>query len=154
MKALLVALPFNTLACGMSIIVICIGCRIEQTTRPSDVRVEVTGPTEQAGVQSGGGNVGGTTPVPLPDGIVLVFEPREIEGPPGTNATVKVIAVTTNGVEVPSFDVESAKSSDPTIASVSDIDGRFVTYRLNSFGSTAAIIKAAGTERAITIWVK
>jgi hypothetical protein len=49
--------------------------------------------------------------------------------------------------------VESGRSSNPFIASVSQIDGRVVQYRLNNIGATSAIIKAAGTERSILIWV-
>jgi hypothetical protein len=151
MKALLVALPFNTIACGMSIIVICIGCRIEQTTNPTSVSVEGIGTSDQSAGQVGNGV--GVENVPQPGEIVLTFNPPEVEGAPGDNVNVVVTAIGPNGLEIPSFNVESGRSSNPFIASVSQIDGRVVQYRLNNIGATSAIIKAAGTERSILIWV-
>ncbi len=152
MKALLVALPFNTIACGMSIILICIGCRIEQTTNPSSVAVEGVGTSDQSAAGQVG-NEPGVENVPQPGEIVLTFEPPEVEGAPGDNVNVVVTAIGPNGLEIPSFVVESGRSSNPFVASVAEIDGRIVRYRLNNIGATSAIIKAAGTERSILIWV-
>lgn len=152
MKALLLALPFNFIACGMSIIVLCIGCRIEQTTNPSSVAIEGIGTSDQsASGQTGTGT--GVENVPQPGEIALTFQPPEVEGAPGDNVNVVVTAIGPNGLEIPSFNVASARSSNPFIASVSQIDGRVIQYRLNNIGATSAIIKAAGTERSILIWV-
>ncbi len=152
MKALLVALPMNTVACCLSIIM-CIGCRIEQVTNPSAVTIEGIGTSDQSATGTQGTDPGAADD-PQPGEIVLTFDPTEVEGAPGDNVNVTVTAIGPNGREIPSFDVLSARSSNPFIASVLEIDGRVIQYRLNNVGATSAIIKAVGTERSILIWVK
>lgn len=154
MKALLAALPFNSIACGMSIIAICIGCRIEQSAAPTEVTVEVTQPIgSQQGVE-GQGLPPENLPEPGGATVILVADPSDIEGRPGTSVWVTVSAFTVGGTEVGSFQVDDARVTNPLIARKGEIIGRLVQFRLIALGSTSAVISAADTTTSISIWVR
>ena len=150
MKALIAVLPFNAIACSMAVI-ICVGCSVEQTTTPSSVSVDISQPIEGTGVTTGP-----TPPAPTPpstgDVVSLVFDPPSVTGSAATSVVVKVIALDEAGNEVPSVNL-TVKVSDPAIATLKDVDGRFVSFSLVSAGTTTAIITAAGAQASLVITV-
>jgi len=124
-----------------------LGCT-EITTTPSSVSVDIANPTT--------GTVGTGTVVPpivLPVGVTLIADPPDIEGNPGQSIWVTVTAFK-DGLEVAGFDVDGARVINPLIANVADIDGRQVQFRLNSLGSTSAIIEALGAFVPLSVWVR
>lgn len=151
MKALIAVLPFNAIACSMAVM-ICVGCSVEQTTTPSSVSVDILQPIESTGVDTGGTPPGPTQPREPGDVVSLVFDPPSITGPAPSSVVVKVIALDEAGDEVRSVNL-TVRMSDPLIASVKDVDGRFVSFSLKSTGTTTAVITAAGAQGALPITV-
>ena len=151
MRALLAFLPFNATACSMAVL-ICIGCKVEQTTTPSSVSVDILQPIESTGVDTGGTPPDPTQPREPGDVVSLVFDPPSITGSAPSSVVVKVIALDQAGDEVRSVDL-TVRMTDPLVASVKGIDGRFVSFSLKSTGTTTAVITAAGAQGALPITV-
>ncbi len=150
MKALVAVLPFNAIACSMAVI-ICVGCKVEQTTTPSSVSVDILQPIESTGVDVTP-PTGPTQPRDPGDVVSLVFDPPSITGSAPSSVVVKVIALDQAGDEVRSVNL-TVRMSDPLVASVKDVDGRFVSFSLKSTGTTTAIVTAAGAQGALPITV-
>ncbi len=151
MRALLAALPLNAIACSISIM-ICIGCKVEQTTTPSSVSVDILQPIESTGVDTGGTPPAPTQPREPGDVVSLVFDPPSITGSAPSSVVVKVIALDQTGDEVRSVNL-TVRVTDQGVASVKGIDGRFVSFSLKSSGTTTAIVTAAGAQASLVITV-
>jgi hypothetical protein len=65
---------------------------------------------------------------------------------------VQVIALNQAGQEIPSVSL-TVIVSDSSVATVKDIDGRFVSFSLVSAGVTSAIVTAAGAQAQFVITV-
>lgn len=120
------------------------GCtEIAQIVNPSPVNV-VVNPDGTTVPGTGGGTPAGA--------VSLTLEPPSpISIAAGKNASVKVIAKT-SGVEVPTQNLQVA-ISDLSVASVAEIDGRFVKFSGNTDGTTVAVISANGVQVGILIQV-
>ena len=124
-----------------------LGCT-EVVTTPSSVTVEIANPTNQA---AGAAVV--PPPVVLPNGVTLVADPPDIEGPPGASIWVTITAFK-DGLEVAGFDVDDARVINPLIASKVTIEGRQVQFRLNTPGVSSAIVEALGAFVSLSVWVR
>jgi hypothetical protein len=121
---------------------------VNQIVEPTSVDVNVSTPSGT--VETG---TGGTPPAPGDnDPVSLVFEPPSITAPSGTSVVVQVIALNQAGQEIPSVSL-TVIVSDSSVATVKDIDGRFVSFSLVSAGVTSAIVTAAGAQAQFVITV-
>lgn len=127
-----------------ALLALALGCtEVTQLVNPSSVDVSVT----PGSTTTGTGN-GPSTPAP---GTVALFlePPSPITIQVGKNVSVKVLAKS-SGVEVPTQNLQ-VSIADLTIASVAEIDGRFVLLSGNSEGQTAGIVSANNVQVPILI---
>lgn len=133
------------LACLILVCVATVGC-IENSlvVEPSPVDVDISSatPTDPTG------NVATNDDDP----VSLVFKPPAVTGPAATSVVVQVIALNQAGQEIPSVSL-TVKVSDTAIATVKDIEGRFVSFSLVSTGVTSVIVTAAGAQAEFVITV-
>ncbi len=122
----------------------CLG-DITQTTNPSSVDVDVTTPSGGTGV--------GTDPPPTPaptDCRIELDPPSPLTVEVSKNVNTKVVTFSSGGGEIPTEGI-SVNVANPAIASLVQIDGRFVMFAGNSVGQTSAIISTACAQTAVVI---
>lgn len=121
------------------------GCsEVTQILNPSDVGVSVTTPEQQTQVTPGNSNN---------NSVVLSLDPPgPITLEIGKRVSVKVIA-RVSSQEVPTESL-SVTVVDTSVATVDEIDGRFVAFRGQAAGLTTAIINANGATTAAAITVQ
>ena len=117
-----------------------------QTTNPSsvDVQVETPAPTTSVGT-------GPSDPAPAPTECRLELEPPSpLQVVAGQNVNTKVVTFNSAGAEIPTENI-SVNIADPSIARLSQIDGRFVMFSGESLGQTTAIISTSCGQTAVVI---
>jgi hypothetical protein len=121
---------------------------VNQSILPSSVDVTVSMPSGT--VETG---TGGTTPAPGDnDPVSLVFEPPAITGTAATSVVVQVIALNQAGQEIPSINL-TVRVTDTAIATLKDIDGRFISISLVATGTTSVTVTAAGAQATFRVEV-
>ncbi len=117
---------------------------VSTVVEPSPVDVDISSATPSVPT--------GTVATNDDDPVSLVFKPPAITGPASTSVVVQVIALNQAGQEIPSVNL-TVTISDTAVASVKDIEGRFVSFSLVAAGTTSVIVTAAGAQAQFEITV-
>ena len=133
------------LACLVLVWAVSVGC-IENSlvVEPSPVDVDISSALPPA--------VDGNVATNDDDPVSLVFKPPAITGPSGTSVVVQVIALNQAGQEIPSVNL-TVTVGDTAIATVKDIEGRFISFSLVAAGTTSVIVTAAGAQATFEVTV-
>ena len=146
MRALIAILPFNTVACCLSVM-ICIGCKVEQVTNPSSVSVDILQPIESTGVDTGG-----SPPPSQPVAVSILLSPTSVEGVAPSSVWVLVIVRDANGTEIPSANI-TVSGLDTSVVQFNRREGRQLNFSLVAAGAATAIITASGAQATLVFTV-
>lgn len=116
-----------------------------QTTTPSsiDVNIETPAPTTSVGT--------GNDPTPSPTDCRLELEPPSpLSVEVGKNVNTKVVTFNSSGAEIQTENI-SVNVANPAIATLTQIDGRFVMFGGESVGQTTAIISTSCAQTSVVI---
>jgi hypothetical protein len=86
------------------------------------------------------------------NGFTMTLDPSTLVLNQGSSASVKVIVTTPSGNEIHTTDLV-VQVVDTDIATVQEIDGRFVVIKGMGAGETTALISANGLQQSLSIVV-